>query len=421
MLSPPLPAQPGQPYYLAFQFRDFANGSLVDPLSLTLDLTYGIEAGIAPDVAGTFTYNNASAEASGTIWRTGEGEYTFRWDVPVSGLLPGVYVATWTSVYGAGSDVFTALENFPVTGGGPFVTVPALDTGFWTGSLSYQPSWATTPFTIPFGAIDSNGVAWILENVDGWDGPPAVGQVIQRSADHGGWPSAAYYGPRLLKLTVMASAPTQALRDQAIEQLVQAVPVSDLATFTYDEPVPKLAYVRQTASAKIDAKKPTLVDAVFTIPLTCPDPRKYSTIPLTATATLPAPVINPLTLPVTLPAGFPGSAPPIDSAVTCVNSGTFETRPVITISGPITSPSVVNAVTAQAITFTGLTLAATDQLVISTDARQAYVNGVFTPADVTSGWWVLDSGSTQVFLTGQNFSGGAVLVVSWSSAWALCN
>ena len=41
------------------------------------------------------------------------------------------------------------------------------------------------------------------------------GQVIQRSADHGGWPAPSYYGPRIITLTVMASAPTQALRDAA--------------------------------------------------------------------------------------------------------------------------------------------------------------------------------------------------------------
>lgn len=417
-LSPPLPAQPGQPYELDFVFRDFATGSPVDPASLTLDLTYGGIAGVVPDVAGTFTYAGASAGASDTIWRTEEGAYTFRWDVPLSGLLPGVYVATWTSVYGSNNDVFEALENFPITGGGPFTAVPAGDTGFWTGSITYQPSWASTPFAIPLGGIDGNGVAWILKGVKGWDGPPTVGQVIQRSADHGGWPSAQYYGPRLLTLSVMASAPTQAARDVAKQQLVQAVPVSDLATFTYNEPVPKQAQVRQNGSAQIGMTFPTLTDVVFTIPLVAPDPRKYSTVPMLATATLPAPVINPLTLPVTLPIGFPGSVPPIDSAVTCTNSGTFETRPVITVSGPITNPSIVNAVTGQAITFTGLELGSTDQLIISTDARQAFLNNSFYAADVTSAWWVLEPGVTQVYLTGENFSGGAVLVCSWSSAWA---
>lgn len=417
-LSPPLSAQAGQPYYLQFTFTNFETGSLVDPISLTLDITYGGLPGVAPDIAGQFVYTGASAEASNTIWRTGTGTYTFRWEVPLSGLLPGVYAATWTSVYGSDNDEFEAIENFPIVSGAPFVAVPAGDTGYWTGSISYQPSWAPAPFVIPIGSVDANGVAWLLKSVTGWDGPPTVGQVIQRSADHGGWASAQYYGPRLITLNILASAPDQATRDLAKEQLVQACPVSDLATFTYNEPVPKQAFVRQNGSASIQMTYPTLCDVEFSIPLVAPDPRKYSTIPLLATATLPAPVINPLTFPVTLPIGFPGSTPPIDSAVTCVNSGTFETRPVITVAGPVSSPSVVNAVTAQAITFTGLDLAATDQLIISTDARQAFLNGVFYPADVQSAWWVLNPGSTQVYLTGENFSGGAVLVVSWSSAWA---
>lgn len=414
-LSPPFPAEPGQPYELYFVFTDFESGSPVDPSALSLDITFGSQG---PDVAGTFTYAGASSEASDTIWRTGTGAYTFRWDVPTSGLLTGGYEATWTAVYGPDDDEFEALENFAIVLGAPFVQPPSGDVGFWGGSLSYQPSWASSPFVINFGQVDGNGVAWILESVKGWDGPPAVGGVIQRSADHGGWPSAQYYGPRLLTLQVIARAPTQAARDVAKEQLVQCVPVNDLATFTYGEPVPKQAQVRQTAQAQIGMTFPTLCDVEFTIPLTAPDPRKYATSPSLQTTTVPAPVINPLTLPVTLPIGFPGSVPPIDNAVTCVNAGTFETRPIITVTGPINSPQIVNAATGQVISFTGLDMAASDVLVISTDARQAYLNGTFYPADVASAWWVLESGSTQIYLTGGNFSGGATLNVAFSSAWA---
>jgi len=416
-LSPPSPAQPGQPYYLDFVFTNFESGSPADPASLTLDLTYGpVPGGGVTDAAGPFTYGGASAEAPDTIWRTGTGTYTFRWDVPVSGLLPGTYLATWTSIYG--SDTFEAFENFAITGGGPFVQVPGGDTGYWTGSISCQPSWAPAPFVIPLGSVDADGVAWMIKKLEGWDGPPTVGQVIQRSADHGGWPAAQFYGPRLLTLTLLASAPSQAARDVAKTRLVQAVPVSDLATFTYDEPVPKLAYVRQNGSGKIGMTYPTLCDVEFSIPMVAPDPRKYSTVPLLATATLPVPVINPLTLPVTLPIGFPGSTPPLASAITCVNSGTFETRPVITVGGPITSPQVVNAATGQVISYTGLDMAAGDQLVIYTDARQSFLNGSFYPADLSSAWWVLEPGPTQVYLDGVNFAGGATITVAWSSAWA---
>src|SRR5579859_5257522 len=128
-LAPPLPAQPGQPFYLSFVFTTFSGGTPVDPASLVLDITYGESAGVVPDTAGPFTYSGASAEAPDTIWRTGTGAYTFRWDVPVKGIIPGVYVASWTTIYGPDADTFVALENFPVLGGPPFTPLPSGDTG----------------------------------------------------------------------------------------------------------------------------------------------------------------------------------------------------------------------------------------------------------------------------------------------------
>jgi len=417
---PPQLAQPGQPYVLSFNAYSFEGGALVDPLSVTLDITYGGYVQLVPDVAGggPFTYQGADPTMAGpnVLWRTGVGQYSFQWAVPGT-MMPGVYTANWTWQYGPNNDTYLAAENFPVAQITPTFPQPPGQVGFWTGSISYQPAWASEPFVIPLGETDSNGVAWLLENVTGWDGPPTVGQVVQRSADHGGWPSAQYYGPRLLTVTILATAPDQATRDLAKQQLVQAIPVSDLATFVWNEPVPKQIYVRQNGSANITMSTPSLIDVEFTIPLVAPDPRKYSTIPLTETATLPPPVINPLTLPLTLPIGFPGSAPPVASAITCTNSGTFETRPIITVTGPITNPSIVNAATGQAITWTGLNMGTSDQLVVSTDARQGFLNSIFCPADVTSAWWVMYPGDTQVYLTGDTFEGGATISVVWSSAY----
>ena len=417
VLAPPALAQPGQPYLLSFDAWSYEGGALVDPVAVSLDITYGGYVQLVPDTAGPFTYTGAdpTLAAPGVLWRTGAGQYSFLWQVP-NPLMPGVYTANWTWQYG--TDTFLAAENFTVAQSTPTFPQPPGRVGFWTGSITYQPAWAPAPLVIQLGETDANGVAWLLENVTGWDGPPTVGQVIQRSADHGGWPSAQFYGPRLLTVTILATAPDQATRDLAKQQLVQAIPCSDLATFTWNEPVPKQVFVRQNGSANITISTPSLIDAEFTIPLVAPDPRKYATVPLTATATIPPPVINPLTLPVTLPAGFPGSVPPVASAITCVNEGTIETRPVITVTGPIMSPSIVNAATGQAITFTGLSMAASDQLVISTDARQGYVNQIFTPADVTSAWWTMNPGETQIFLTGDTFAGGAQLTCQWSSAYA---
>ena len=415
-LAPPQAAQPGQPFFLYFDFTSYESGALADPSSAWLDITYGSYVQLVPDVAGPFRYTGATAAAPGVVWRIGPGQYAFWWQVPATAI-PGVYTANWSAVYGPDGDTFLAVENFPVTGAGPLSPVPAGDTGFWTGSVTYSPSWAPSPFTISFGAVDGNGVAWIWQKIQGWDSPPSAGQVIQRSADHGGWPAPQYYGPRIITLTVMASAPTQALRDLARAQLQQAFPVNDLATLTYNEPVPKLAYVRRNASAAITETYPAaLGDVVFTIPLVAPDPRKYATAPQTVQLVVPVPVVNPLALPFSLPVSFPGNIPPSDSSVTALNAGTFETRPSITVSGPITSPAVVNAVTGQQVTFAGLTLGPADQLVLDMDSRQSFVNNVFYAADVSSAWWVLEAGATQVYLNGIT-SGGATLTMTYSSSW----
>src|ERR1700729_3369855 len=140
-LSPPTPAQPGQPYYMFFEFLDTETGSPVDPITLQLDITYGTTLGSVPDTAGPFPYTGASSPAPNTIWRTGTGLYTRWWQVPVAGLAPGVYVANWTSTYGADSDSFTAEENFPLLLGAPFSALPSGDVGFWSGSLTYSPPW----------------------------------------------------------------------------------------------------------------------------------------------------------------------------------------------------------------------------------------------------------------------------------------
>ena len=414
-LAPPQAAQPGQEYVLTFDFTSYESGALVDPATVWLDITYGSYVQLVPDVAGPFYYAGASSAAPGTVWRIGVGQYAFWWQVPAESI-PGVYTANWSAVYGPNGDTFLAVENFPITGAGPISQPPAGDTGFWTGSVTYSPSWASTPFAIDFGSVDGNGVAWIWQKIQGWDSPPSVGQVIQRSADHGGWPAPSYYGPRIITLTVMASAPTQALRDAARAELQQAFPVNDLAMLVYNEPVPKLAYVRRNASAAITESYPTLTDVVFSVPLVAPDPRKYATTPQTVSLVVPAPIVNPLALPFSLPVSFPGNIPPSDTSVTALNVGTFETRPTITVTGPITSPAIVNAVTGQQVSFTGLTLGSTDQLTLDMDNRQASLNQNFQATDVSSAWWVLEPGSTQVYLDGVT-SGGATLTMQYQSAW----
>jgi hypothetical protein len=414
-LSPPAPASQGQAFWVSLAWTDTTTGLPADPAQVTAVITY--PPGIAlTAIAGPWIWDGSSSvPAPGTVWRTGTGAFTAWWDTPPQ-FPGGDYTVTWTVVYDG--DTYYPSETFTVSDL-PATPVPATDTGLWTGGLAYTPPYSSQPLTIPFGQVDDSGVAWMLQKVQGWDSPPvAVGQVIQRSADHGGYATAQYYGPRVLTLTVWASAPDQATRDAARALLQAAVPVSQLGVFEYDEPIPKIAYVRRNAAAQVQENLIDRVNAQFVIPLVAPDPRKYA-VTASSASSLAAPAgVTPLALPFTsgFPVTFPGGIPPGNEGITAVNEGTFETRPLITVTGPVTAPAIVNGATGQAISFSGLTLGPADQLVINTDTRQAYLNGVFQPADPSSSWWVLWPGTSTIFMQGTGMD-GSVLSATWSSAW----
>lgn len=278
------------------------------------------------------------------------------------------------------------------------------DIGYWTGSLTYG------SVQVGLGAVDANGTAWALLGVVGMDDAPTDGQVIQKSGDHGGYPTPQFYAARPISLKVRASAVSQQARDAARALMQQVVPVSDLATFVYNEPVPKTLLVRRSGGVK--ETYPTLLDVEFTVGLIAPDPRKYGA------ATSVTVIANSQTLgitpPVTPPITLPAQAPP--GAATVTNGGNFETRPQILITGPITAPGIYNQTTGQTIGFSTLTMGAADRLTIDLLAKVAYLNGGQIPADLWSSWWVLQPGTSQVILQGAG-GAGAQMTISFNDAW----
>jgi hypothetical protein len=407
-------ARSGSTWTLSLEFFNEESGTHTDPDTVQLDITFGQAVGFVPDIAGPFFYSGASVNTPGEIWRTGTGQFSFSWLVPATAQT-GDYVANWTC--GFEGDSFLATENFPVAGGFA-LPVPAGDVGYWTGSISYVPAASNRaqllPVNIPLGAVDDNGICWLIQKLDGWDSPDVQGGgVIAKSGDHGGWAAPQDYAPRTLTLTVTASAATQALRDQARALMQQAIPVSDLATLVYNEPIPKQVQFRR--SGKITEACPTLTDVTFTAGLICPDPRKYSvqrqTLQVNAFESALVGVTVPFTVPVTLPPQEPGGM------LQATNAGSFETRPIVVISGPILSPALTNVTTGQKVSWTGLQLETGDSLSIDFNVAQAFLNGVFAAADLFSSWWVLPPGQASTIKLTGDAGTGAGMAVSWSHAW----
>jgi hypothetical protein len=410
----------GQPYTLTLNFYNEVTNTLTDPSSVQLDITYGQQVGFVADTAGPYTYQGASSPTTGQVWRTGVGQYACIWNIPY-GTAQGVYVANWTCSYGG--NTFLGVEDFTVSGGVP-VAVTGGDTGFWTGGLIYS----SAGLDIEFGKTDSNGITWLWQKIEGWDGPDVQGAgVIPRSGDHGAWASPQYFAARTMTLTVTASAPSQALRDTARALLQQAVPISDLAKLRYDEPIPKFTWVRR--SGKVTEAYPTLADVTFTVGLVAPDPRKYATVQRTAQIGLtPAGVGGGMVVPFTVPFTLQAAAAP--GAATSVNGGNFLSPPVVVVTGPVTAPTLANLTTGQTVSWSTLTLGAGQQFVVDFLNRQGYVSpttvstspgipstgGTYWPADASSSWWQLAAGSNQVQFGGTAGT-GATAVFYWSDSY----
>jgi hypothetical protein len=410
-------AQAGLPWVLNAEFYSYSTGMLANAAAAQIDITYQGLAGSVSDVpgGGPFYFTGATSSTPGQIWTTGTGLYSFAWAIPLSAP-SGAYVANWTFTFGG--KTWEGTENFWVSGGNP-VPVPPGDTGYWTGSISYVPPATNlaqlTSVSIPLGAVDGNGIAWLINKLEGWDGPDVQGGgVIPKSGDHGAVSAPQYYAARQLTLTLTAMAATQAQRDVARGLLQEAIPVSDLATLTYNEPVPKQVQVRR--SGKVTETYTDLCAVQFTVGLVAPDPRKYGTTlmdtgAINASPTTGIGIVFPVTFPITFPAQPPGGS------VLITNAGTFETRPVITITGPVTGPSLVNATTGQTVSWSQLSLGATDVLVADFNARQAQLNGVYRPADLGSSWWVLPPGVACTVELGGGLGTGASIAAQWAPAW----
>lgn len=102
------------------------------------------------------------------------------------------------------------------------------------------------------------------------------------------------------------------------------------------------------------------------------------------------------------------------------NDGNALTYPVLTITGPGTNPSVINATTGQVISFI-YTLAAGETLVVDTLNRTVLLNGTtnkFGAVDFgNTSWWGLIPGVNDVRLAFFDYQAGASLRVDYRYAW----
>ncbi|MEU9405030.1 hypothetical protein AB0E08_04880 [Streptomyces sp. NPDC048281] len=271
--------------------------------------------------------------------------------------------------------------------------------------------------SVALGAVDANGVAWFLQTMEGWDSPDARSEFTDREADHGAWASPVYLSSRPITLGGTITAPTQALLETAMEQLRSAAGLTD-TLLTVAETIPKQATVRR--SGKPIMQYVTGNTATYSVMVTAADPRRYSTSLSAGTTALPS-TTGGLTFAVTFPVTF--SATTVAGSIAAVNSGNFETRPVLTITGPVVAPSIAALYpdgTVRQLIYS-LDLASGDVLTIDTDARTVLLNGAISRRrflTVSGGWPTIAAGQSVTYqFTSSTYNATTTLTATWRSAW----
>lgn len=271
--------------------------------------------------------------------------------------------------------------------------------------------------TLRLGAVDDAGVAWYLQTMDGWDSPEVRADLQDREADHGSWFSPVYFGPRPITLGGTVEAPDRTTLQNAMDRLQVSAGLAD-TTLTVWEATPKQATVRR--SGKLLMQYVSDRTATWSAMVTAADPRRYGTAQQSGTTGLPV-TTGGLAFPVTFPISF--SATSVSGQINAVNQGTFETRPVLTIAGPVVAPTVSalypDGTVRQLIYSQDLQTG--DVLAIDTDTHTVTLNGAVSRRrfmTVSAGWPTIPAGASVNYqFQSSTYNATAMLTATWRSAW----
>jgi hypothetical protein len=161
----------------------------------------------------------------------------------------------------------------------------------------------------------------------------------------------------------------------------------------------------------------TDVVATFSALVTAADPRRYAVTQTVTVLQLPM-VAGGLTAPITAPLTVPATVSVSDTTAT--NAGTIESRPQVTITGPVSQPQVIVTGpdgSTYALLYAG-DVASGDFLALDCDARTVLYNGTANRRGLLTGPWpVLPPGDSAVAFRAGAYSATATCTITYRSAW----
>ncbi len=279
------------------------------------------------------------------------------------------------------------------------------------------------------GLLLGSGTAYRWSGDDdaltGWEDAPGLDRgSVPRPARHGSWAGRDYAQERVVSWKCMVGSGDVSEFGALVKALRRATAISD-----HDEDAPLvirtrggetlLAYGKIAQRFIPNNKAAGIGRGTASLQWICTDPRRYS---VTEHSTLiPQPSAGSgLVYPITYPLDF-GTAG--DSGSRLVdNAGDAAASPVLTITGPCTTPAVIQV--ASGLRFElDLVLAAGESVVVDTGANTVLLGGVadrffsMTAASVPPELFTLPLGETELAFRAAAYGGGAQCTVTWRDAY----
>lgn len=294
------------------------------------------------------------------------------------------------------------------------------------------------------GPPDQLGREWVIDSDEGWSSSPPVRdpQAQNRAGAHGAWPATVYRDPRSIRLDGWVYAPTFEARRDAEHQLAAlcADPEQRYELACTEEDGEKYATVAQDDTTLVSIQ-PGGLWLDFSLQLTAADPRKYGATEQTTATGLPADSATGLDFAAGGGAGLDFATSdsdggtgldfgpqPVDGTGRAIvtNTGTADTAPTLTLTGPLSPPIVITRPdNAASITYHDAITSA-QRLVIDTDQRLVLLGTGETGASrrhraTVTDWHALTipplSTVDYVLRHGGPPNTDARLTVTWRPAW----
>lgn len=254
-------------------------------------------------------------------------------------------------------------------------------------------------------------------------GSAAIRQTAYNiSGGHGGYASKTLYGARILGLTgwvygtdvITYGANRRALETALrLREDANGLNIPNTIFFTADD---GNMYQIKGFPSDFSNDDEGVLKSPFMVNFYCPFPYFLKQAQSNQTIVPPSGggVVLPFIVPVVIGAQTGGNG-------VCINNGTAETYPVLTLTGPLTNPTIQNITTGDFITL-NITIAAGQVVVIDMNppVPSIILNGtqsLINNKSTTSSFWYLDVGSNFIVLSTGSVSDTGNVAIAWQDAY----